>query len=78
MLTDRELQSLRNIGEWEAADEIEKLRAALTAACDRMDRARGILTNDNPRPDCNWGMLDARDLRPNDQVKGPARQGRSL
>ena len=27
MLTDRELQSLRNLGEWEAADEIAQLRA---------------------------------------------------
>jgi hypothetical protein len=73
MLTDRELQSLRNIGEWEAADEIEELRAALTAACDRMDRARGILTNDNPRPDCNWGMLDASDLGPNVEAQAGRR-----
>lgn len=32
-------------------------------ALDRMDRARNILTDGNPRPDCNWGMLDTSDLR---------------
>lgn len=39
MLTDRELQSLRNMGnEAEtAAAEIERLRAALTLAANRMD-----------------------------------------
>lgn len=49
----------------DAADEIERLRAALTTACERMDRARGILTGENPRPECNWGMLDTSDLTPN-------------
>ena len=39
------------------------LAASLTEACEHMDRARGILTNNNPRPDCNWGMLDSGDLR---------------
>ena len=29
----------------------------------RMERARGWLTNDNPRPVCNWGVLDTGDLR---------------
>lgn len=49
------------------------LRAALAKAIERMDRARGILTNDNPRPECNWGMLDTSDLRaaPADVVAVP-------
>jgi len=25
---------------------------------ERMDRARNILTDGNPTPNCNWGMLD--------------------
>lgn len=32
-------------------------------AANRMDRARAILTDNNPRPDCNWGMLDTTALR---------------
>lgn len=39
------------------------VRAMLHNAMDRMDRARNLLTDGNPRPDCNWGMLDASDLR---------------
>ena len=38
-------------------------REALKQAIDRMDRARNILTNGKPTPICNWGMLDASDLR---------------
>jgi hypothetical protein len=38
-------------------------RKALEAALERMDRARAILTDNNPRPECNWGMLDTSDLR---------------
>jgi hypothetical protein len=37
----------------------EVLEEALT----RMDRARNVLTDGNPRPECNWGMLDTSDLR---------------
>lgn len=36
---------------------------ALKLALERMDRARSILTNNNPRTECNWGMLDTSDLR---------------
>ena len=36
---------------------------ALKNAIDRMDRARSILTNDNPQPECNWGVLDTSDLK---------------
>ena len=39
------------------------IRAMLHNAMDRMDRARNLLTDGKPRPDCNWGMLDASDLR---------------
>ena len=28
-----------------------------------MDRARAILTDNNPHPECNWGMLDTTALR---------------
>jgi hypothetical protein len=38
-------------------------QTVLSEALDRMDRARSILTDDNPRPECNWGMLDTSDLR---------------
>ena len=38
-------------------------REALKQAIARMDRARRILTDGNPTPNCNWGMLDAADLR---------------
>lgn len=38
--------------------EVERLRAALDDAWKRMDRARGLLTNGRPTPECNWGMLD--------------------
>lgn len=36
---------------------------ALKAALDRMDRARNLLTNGKPTPECNWGMLDTSDIR---------------
>jgi hypothetical protein len=40
------------------ASEAQSMRQVLVSALDRMDRARGILTDNNPRPECNWGMLD--------------------
>lgn len=43
--------------------EIAQLQGVLTSALTRMDRARGWLTNDSPRPNCNWGVLDTEDLR---------------
>ncbi len=43
----------------EAADAAALLLKALA----RMDRARSVLTNGNPTPTCNWGMLDTSDLR---------------
>ncbi len=42
---------------------VAELEAALNNALERMDRARAILTDDNPRPACNWGMLDTSDIR---------------
>ncbi len=38
-------------------------RALLESVLERMDRARRILTDNNPRPECNWGMLDTEDIR---------------
>ena len=45
--------------------ENKLMREALDEAIERMDRARGILTNGAPTPECNWGMLDTADLMPN-------------
>lgn len=63
---DAEVNRAHNAGFVEASRihgvEIERLRALLKSACERMDRARGILTDYNPRPDCNWGMLETNDL----------------
>ena len=41
----------------------EALLQLLDNALNRMDNARNILTDGNPRPECNWGMLDTSDLR---------------
>lgn len=38
-------------------------KRVIIEALERMDRARHILTDGNPRPECNWGMLDTADLR---------------
>lgn len=38
--------------------ENERLLRALKDACERMDRARSILTGGNPTEHNNWGMLD--------------------
>lgn len=38
------------------------ISALLDLALVRMDRARRLLTNGNPSPECNWGMLDTSDL----------------
>lgn len=43
--------------------EIVKVYALTLEAITRMDKARDVLTDGYPRPDCNWGMLDASDLR---------------
>lgn len=64
--------NLRTSGWHETAAALEALRSALTARDDRiselerrMTDARRILTNGNPTPDCNWGILDVtRDLKP--------------
>ena len=47
-------------------DEIARLREMLAGdngALSRMERARGWLTDDNPRSVCNWGVLDTEDMR---------------
>lgn len=41
----------------------DSVQVRLNAALKRMDKARSILTSNNPTPDCNWGMLDTSDLR---------------
>ena len=43
--------------------EIVRVSAIALDAITRMDKARDVLTDGYPRPDCNWGMLDASDLR---------------
>ena len=40
--------------------ERDALREKVSQLMDRMDRARAILTDNNPRPECNWGMLDTK------------------
>jgi hypothetical protein len=47
----------------ELKKKVVHLQEVAEAACVRMDRARTILTHGNPRPDCNWGMLDTTDIR---------------
>lgn len=44
-------------------DRIALLEKVAVDAFKRMDRARVILTKDEPTPECNWGMLDTADLR---------------
>lgn len=51
-------------------DVLERTQQLLAIAMERMDRARNILTNGNPRPECNWGMLDTTDLRSNVELRG--------
>ena len=46
-----------------ANQRILDLRAHLTDLADRAERARNILTDGNPRPECNWGMLDTSAAR---------------
>lgn len=38
----------------------ERVRELLEDAWKRMDRARDLLTDGNPRYECNWGMLDTK------------------
>lgn len=42
--------------------QVDELNRTLSAAKKRMDRARKILTNNNPSPTNNWGMLDVKHL----------------
>jgi hypothetical protein len=53
-----------------ASLEQELLQAAaqIEGAVERMDRARNILTNGQPTPNCNWGMLDTSDLSTSSQA----------
>jgi hypothetical protein len=66
-LTERNLHDKADIAIELArlSKERAALAGALAGACSRMDRARAILTDNNPRPECNWGMLNTSDLRPN-------------
>ena len=63
---NRELTAriMRLVGRIEPAALEVQLAEALQSAITRMDRARRILTDNNPRPECNWAMLDADDIRP--------------
>lgn len=40
-----------------AVNNHARLVEALENVVERMERARDILTQGNPRPECNWGML---------------------
>lgn len=42
--------------------DCSELVEALKDAVTRMDRARGILTNEMPSANCNWGMLETDTL----------------
>lgn len=42
---------------------LAKVEPVFRDAAGRMDRARDILTDGKPRPECNWGMLDASGIR---------------
>ena len=59
----KEIEALRQGGSKLTADNaalrerVKVLEDALKDALVRMDRARGILTDGKPRPECNWGML---------------------
>lgn len=44
-------------------ERVKVLEDALRGALDHMDRARDILTDGKPRPECNWGMLATESAR---------------
>lgn len=52
----------------------EEAQGKLNNAIERMDRARHILTDGNPRPDCMWAMLDTADLNAAPQQSEPVRE----
>jgi hypothetical protein len=68
---NNELTGFRGWGWLEFARAIERLSAARVAELEaalldcvtRMDRARDILTDGKPTPQCNWGMLDTNSAR---------------
>lgn len=43
--------------------DLEELKHRVSDALNRMENARLIITDGNPRPACNWGMLDATDAK---------------
>ena len=45
------------------AEQVRVLREALQDASNHMDRARNILTDGKPTPECNWGMLATESAR---------------
>lgn len=51
------------IGRDKAKASLTTAVALLEDAATRMERARGILTDNNPRHECNWGMLDTVEIR---------------
>jgi hypothetical protein len=57
-----DLRALAALAKQQAPEATEQ-RQALAEAIRRMDLARDILTDGNPRPDCNWGLLATEDLR---------------
>ena len=45
------------------ATTLKSTQRLLETALERMDRARYILTDGNPRPECEWNMLNTADLK---------------
>jgi hypothetical protein len=62
VLKDRVALAAALEAEREKVRLLRELLIGKNGALIRMDRARAILTNDNPTPNCNWGMLDTADL----------------
>lgn len=66
-------KSLRTILSWPApgsaaapepmSQRVAELEATLQDCVTRMDRARDILTDGKPTPQCHWGMLDTNSAR---------------
>jgi hypothetical protein len=59
----KQIHNLRKEERDTARYQADRLREAILDAVTRMQRARDILTDYNPRPECNWDMLDTESLK---------------
>lgn len=48
---------------WAILCKYKRIKHTLETAIASMDKTRNILTSNNPRPECNWGMLDTAALK---------------